>query len=124
MPQDQALAVEQWLSRLDPPTRTEVEQVEQVVTAADPRVRRAVKWGRLTYSLEGNWHHWLCAVAVSKRARRLVFHKGALLEDRSGLLDGDGRYVREIPLAEALRQGDGVADLVRSAIRHETDRMD
>ena len=121
MPQDQALAVEQWLSRLDPPTRTEVEQV---VTAADPRVQRAVKWGRLTYSLEGNWHHWLCAVAVSKRSRRLVFHKGALLEDRSGLLDGDGRYVREIPLAEALRQGDGVADLVRSAIRHETDMLD
>lgn len=98
MPQDQAVAVEQWPARLHPPTRTEVEEVEQVVTAADPRVQRAVKWGRLTYSLESNWHHWLCAVAVSRRSTRLVLHKGALLEDRSGL--------------------------VGSAIRHETDMLD
>lgn len=124
MPQDQAVAVEQWLARLDPPTRGEVEEVGQLVTEADPRMEQAVKWGRLTYSLEGNWHHWLCAVAVSKKATRLVFHKGVLLEDRSGLLDGSGRYVREVPLTEALRHRDDVTALVHSAVRHETDLLD
>jgi hypothetical protein len=124
MPQDQAVAVEQWLARLDPPTRAEVEQVGQVVTEADPRMEGAVKWGRLTYSLEGNWHHWLCAVAVSRKASRLVFHKGVLLEDRSGLLDGSGRYVREMPLAAALQNRDDVTALVRSAVQHETDMPD
>jgi hypothetical protein len=124
MPQDQTVAVEQWLANLDPPTRAEVEEVGQVVTETDLRMERAVKWGRLTYSLEGNWHHWLCAVAVAKKATRLVFHKGVLLEDRSGLLDGSGRYVREMPLAAALQHRGEVTDLVRSAIRHETDMLD
>jgi hypothetical protein len=124
MPQDQAVAVEQWLARLDPPTRAEVEQVGQVVTEADPRMAGAVKWGRLTYSLEGNWHHWLCAVAVSRKASRLVFHKGVLLEDRSGLLAGSGRCVREMPLAAALQNRDDVTALVRSAVQHETDLLD
>ena len=124
MPQDQAVAVEQWLSRLGSPTRAEVEEIGQVVTGADPRMEGAVKCGRLTYSLEGNWHHWLCAVAVSKKATRLVFHKGVLLEDRAGLLDGSGRYVREMPLSTALQHRDAVVDLVRSAIRHETDMLD
>jgi hypothetical protein len=124
MPQDQAVAVEQWLARLDPPTRAEVEEVGQVVTEADPRMEGSVKWGRLTYSLEGNWHHWLCAVAVSKKTPRLVFHKGVLLEDRSGLLDGSGKYVREMPLADALQNRDGVTALVRSAVQHETDMLD
>jgi hypothetical protein len=124
MPQDQAVAVAQWLARLDTPTRAEVEEVGQAVTETDPRMEGAVKWGRLTYALEGNWHHWLCAVAVSKKATRLVFHKGALLEDRSGLLDGSGRYVREMPLSAALQNSDAVVALVRSAIRHETDMLD
>ncbi|MGH3315492.1 MAG: DUF1801 domain-containing protein [Nocardioidaceae bacterium] len=124
MPQHQAVAVEQWLANLEPPARAEVEEVGQVVTEADPRMERAVKWGRLTYSLEGHWHHWLCAVAVSKRATRLVFHKGVLLEDRSGLLDGSGRYVREMQLAAALRHREDVTALVRSAVQHETDMLD
>jgi hypothetical protein len=124
MPQHQAVAVEQWLANLDPSTRAQVEEVGQVVTEADPRLEGAVKWGRLTYSLEGNWHHWLCAVAVSKKATRLVFHKGVLLADRSGLLDGSGRYVREMPLAAALQNRDDVVDLVRGAVQHETDLLD
>jgi hypothetical protein len=95
-----------------------------VVIEADARMERAVKWGRLTYSLEGNWRHWLCAVATSKKATRLVFHKGVMLEDRSGLLESSGRYVRELPLAVALRNRDDVVDLVRSAIQHETDMLD
>jgi hypothetical protein len=124
MPQDQAVAVEQWLASLDASTRAEVEEIGQVVSEADPKMEGAVKWGRLTYALEGNWHHWLCAVAVSQKATRLVFHKGVLLEDRSGLLHGSGRYMREMPLAAALQNRHDVTALVRSAITHETDMLD
>ena len=42
MPQDQAVAVEQWLVNLDPPTRADVEEVGQVVTGAD-LVRSAIR---------------------------------------------------------------------------------
>jgi hypothetical protein len=79
----------------------------------------AVKWRRLTFTVDADWHHWLCALAVSKQGVSLVFHKGVLLTDPKGLLRGDGRYVREIPYAEAVRHAEAVAALVREAVARQ-----
>jgi hypothetical protein len=102
-------------------TRVEVEEVAALISAVDPRLNQAIKWGRLTFAVEGNWHHWLCGIAVTKKTSNLVFHKGALLEDPEGLLRGTGQYVRQLPLATVQERPDAVTQLVRSAIEHETD---
>jgi hypothetical protein len=81
----------------------------------------AVKWGRLTFTADGNWHHWVCAVTASNN---LVFHKGVLLADPDGLLAGDGKYARQVSEARALAAPDAVAALVRDAIAHQTDMLD
>ncbi|MBN6039175.1 DUF1801 domain-containing protein [Amycolatopsis sp. 195334CR] len=97
------------------------DDLTALVGSADERLESAVKWGRLTFTLGGDWHHWLCAIAAPKSGTRLVFHKGVLLDDPAGLLAGSGRYVREIPAGIALDHPEEVRALIRSAIDHQTD---
>jgi hypothetical protein len=80
-----------------------------------------VRWGRLTFTADGDWHHWLCAVAATGKGAHLVFHKGALLADPAGLLTGTGRYTRQIPAKQALVTPGEVTALVREAIAHQRD---
>ena len=115
--------VQNWLLRLEPHSRGEVEEVAALVGQAAPQLSRAIKWNRLTFAAEGNWHHWLCAIAVTKKASNLVFHKGTLLEDPEQLLRGEGRYVRQLSLATARAHPTAVTGLVRSALDHETDML-
>jgi len=123
MAEDQRGALTDWLSRLEPRTRADVEEATALVKGVDPRLTQAIKWGRLTFAVEDNWHHWLCGIAVTQKRNSLVFHKGVLLDDPERLLDGTGRYVRQLPLASAGQHPTAVARLVRSAIAHETDSL-
>lgn len=116
--------VRDWLERLDPKARSEVDRLVDVVVGADPRVQQAVKWGRLTFTVRDDWHHWLCAVTVTRNGTKLMFHKGALLQDSSGLLQGTGRYLREAPYAVVEGSPDAVTTLVREAVRRQTDMLD
>jgi hypothetical protein len=116
--------IEIWLDQLPPERRAEAEELAgQVRAAADPsdELDEAIKWNRLTFTAGGNWHHWVCAVSVTKRAASLMFHKGVLLEDPHGLLEGDGRYLRGMSYARAHEDPDAVAALVRQAVSRQTD---
>lgn len=113
--------VDGWIEALGPERAREAEELAKLVRSADERIEQAVKWGRLTFTVEGNWHHWLCGVAVTRKGTKLVLHKGALLEDPDGVLDGDGRYLRELPLDRALARPDATRAVIRSAIAHQTE---
>jgi hypothetical protein len=113
-----------WLRRWTLDQQEQAVWLAGRVHAAGDGVAEAVKWGRLTFTVNGDWHHWLCAIAVSRREVRLVFHKGALLDDPAGLLQGEGRYVREIPHDRAAADPEAVTALVRQAIGHQTDMQE
>jgi hypothetical protein len=51
----------------------------------------------------------------------LVFHKGSLLDDPAGVLQGEGRYLRQLPHDQAAADPEAVTALVRQAIVHQTD---
>ena len=100
-----------------------VRWLAEHVHAAHDRIEEAVKWGRLTFTIDGNWHHWLCAIAVTRGSVNLVFHKGSLLDDPAGLLRGDGRYLRHVTYDDAVAHPEAVAGLLRQAIHHQTDML-
>jgi hypothetical protein len=113
-----------WLRRWTLDQQEQAVWLAGRVHAAGDGVAEAVKWGRLTFTVNGDWHHWLCAIAVSRREVRLVFHKGALLDDPAGLLQGEDRYMREIPHDRAAADPEAVTALVRQAIGHQTDMQE
>jgi hypothetical protein len=120
---DPQAEVARWLSGLEPSVREGVEVLAKIVTSADARMEQAIKWRQLTFTVGGNWHHWVCAIAATKKATKLVLHKGALLGDPHALLEGSGRYLREIPLERARENPDAVREIVRSAVDHQTDML-
>ncbi|MER6172755.1 DUF1801 domain-containing protein [Streptosporangium sp. NPDC001681] len=120
----QGPGVQSWLDGFDTRVRGQVEELSELVQGADPGLEQSIKWGRLTFTVAGNWHHWLCGIAVTKKGVKLVFHKGALLEDPQQILLGSGRYLREVPSEAAMRHAGAVVGIVRSSIAHQTDMLD
>lgn len=123
MPSSPPDGVEKWLGKYDAGQRERVSSLAATVRSAADDLQEAVKWGRLTFTAGADWHHWLCAVAVTKKDVSLVFHKGVLLADPAGLLTGDGRYVRKVDYDTASSRPDAVVALVRTAIEHQTDML-
>jgi hypothetical protein len=75
-----------------------VDTADELVRRIDglqPGLTRAVKWGRLTFALDGDYHHWLCAVGITRKTVKLSFHFGRLLDDPAGVLRTSGsEYLR------------------------------
>jgi hypothetical protein len=120
---DRPREVQDWLRQWSPDQQEQVEWLAGRVHAAGGGVAEAIKWGRLTFTVAGNWHHWLCAIAVTPQRVNLMLHKGSLLEDPAGVLAGEGRYLRQLPHDQAAADPQAVTALVRQAIVHQTDML-
>jgi hypothetical protein len=93
---DEQAIIDKHLPDLDEGRRPTVEHLIEVILGELPDAQHERKWGQLTFTREGDWHHWICAVSSTKQAVKLVIHKGALLADPHGAMEGDGRYTRTI----------------------------
>jgi hypothetical protein len=90
-----------------------------------PDAQHERKWGRLTFTREGDWHHWICAISSTKNAVKLVIHKGALLADPRGVMEGKGRYLRAIAFRSPEQiDADVVVPILREAADRQTQMLD
>jgi hypothetical protein len=111
-----------YFQELDERLRPTVERLIDVVLAVVPDAEHERKWGRLTFTRNGDWHHWLCAIAPGRKAVRLLVHKGALLADPTAVLEGDGRYLRAITFSSPDDvDADVVAPVLREAAARQTE---
>jgi hypothetical protein len=117
----QASAVDEFLRALDPRSRVLADVIVQIVeAAADFDV--AIKWRQLTFAIGGDFDHWVCAIAATKKQVNLTFHFGSLLTDRANALSGEGVFVRKIPFTSTDDMDAGViADLLHEAIERLPD---
>lgn len=85
-----------------------------------PDMDHAIKWRVPTFTVKGNWHHWLFSISQTKKGVTLNFHKGWLLADPEQVLQGDGKHLRQLvfTLPEQVHE-EVVASLMREAIRHQ-----
>jgi hypothetical protein len=100
--------------------------LETALLSWEPRLERAIKWRRPTFRLNGDWHHWLCAMQASGGAVHLWFHKGGLLDDEAGVLPSGGtsRYLRRLT-DRAPEEVDAsiIASLIADAVRHRREML-
>jgi hypothetical protein len=47
------------LPEIDERSRTTVERLIDLILDVLPDVQHERKWGRLTFTQEGDWHHWI-----------------------------------------------------------------
>jgi hypothetical protein len=62
----------------------------------------AIKWRQLLYGVQGDFHHWICAIAVSKSRVTLNFHFGSLLADpEEAFRSGSSTFMRMLDFETA-----------------------
>jgi hypothetical protein len=116
--------VDQHLPDLEPPWRSVAERLVEVILEALPEAQHARKWGQLTFTQDGDWHHWICAISPTRKVIKLVLHKGAMLDDPDSVLEGSARYTRSI----AFRAPDEidasvVVPILRQAAQRRTEML-
>jgi hypothetical protein len=79
-------ALEEYLSGVDPAAAPVVRALDEAVRAAHPGFDVAIKYRILTYALDADWRHWVCAVQATGKGVCLRFLYGVLLADPLGVL--------------------------------------
>lgn len=73
------------------PSDAEIRRVREIILSTDDRVEEAVKWSSPTFIFKGNIASFFMN---TKKLVSLMFHKGATINDPSGLFVRDGKEAR------------------------------
>ncbi len=73
------------------PMEQEIQRVREIILQADPKIEEGIKWKSPTFMYKGNIASFFMN---AKSFVSLMFHKGALLDNKHGLLEGDGKEAR------------------------------
>jgi hypothetical protein len=113
--------LDEFLARVRPGAAPTVVALDAAIRAAAP-LDSTIRWRQLLYGLEGDFHHWICAVAVSKSRVTLNFHFGALLADHEGVFrSGSSRFMR---LLDFETPGDVDVELIGRRITDALSRLE
>ena len=78
--------VDEFMAKLDHPFKAEVQAVREIIKNANKDITEEIKWNAPSFSYKGymaTFNLW------AKQHVHLIFHNGAILNDKSGLLQGD-----------------------------------
>jgi len=98
------------------------DQVLKTIGSSDKNLKSAIKWGKLTFAFKGDFHHWICAVAITKQSVNLTFHFGGILEDKNKkFVTGESFFLRKL----AYKDLDEVdPDVIKDFINQAIDKLD
>lgn len=89
--------ITEFLEPVPNPLRETAEKIILGITENFKELDYAVKWHQLTFGINRDFHHWICAVRPSQKSIGLVFHFGGLLEDKDQLfLKGESIFFRKL----------------------------
>jgi hypothetical protein len=75
----------------------------------------------MTYALDSDFHHWICAIATAKASVGLNFHFGGLLEDPQGVFKvGSSKFLRKIEYKSVKDVDEGV---ILNFLKQAVDRL-
>jgi hypothetical protein len=89
--------LQEFVQSAGPDFAAAVERIDAAIASTGLDLSQAIKWGQLTYARNGDFHHWICAVKITKKFVGLTFHFGGLLDDPAGvLIAGTSKFMRKI----------------------------
>jgi len=83
--------VDEYLQKKNHPMTAELQRVREIILETDDKVEETIKWSSPTFMYKGNIASYFMN---AKKFVSLMFHKGAFIEDKNGLLEGDGKESR------------------------------
>lgn len=83
--------VDHYLADKQHPLTKEIQAVRKIILETDPKMEECIKWSSPTFTYKGNMASFFMN---AKKMVSLMFHKGAILPNSSGLLEGNGKEAR------------------------------
>jgi hypothetical protein len=80
--------VDEYLLKKDHPMTAEIQKVREIILSTDDRIEETIKWSSPTFTYEGNMASFFMN---AKKFVSLMFHYGASMPNKSGLLVGEGK---------------------------------
>ncbi len=114
--------VDQFLEKKNHPLTKEIKKVRQIILETDNRIEEVIKWSSPTFMYKGNIASFFMN---AKKQVSLMFHKGATIPDKTGLLEGDGketRMARFSDLKDIEQKRDALQQVIREWIRMQDER--
>lgn len=108
--------VDEFLASKGHPLTAEIQRVREIIMQADDRMEETIKWSAPTFMYKGNMASFFMN---SKKQVSLMFHKGAILPNAQGLLQGDakeGRTAKFKDLEDIEAQKDALESVVKEWI--------
>ena len=91
--------IRQFLHNTPPHTQEIVNALMATLSSTKYNFDMAIKWGQLTFALDHDFHHWICAINITKTYVGINFHFGGLLEDpHNKFKAGTSRFLRKIEI--------------------------
>lgn len=91
LPENKSDEVNEWMLKLEHPFKTEMEAVRKIVMNANSAIAERIKWAAPSFFCIAGLDKTGMATFNHRQQKyvHLVFHNGIILNDRSGLLQGD-----------------------------------
>lgn len=91
--------VEEYLLNYIPEFREIANRLIGIIFSTSKDLSLAIKWKRLTFGFNDDFHHWICAIDITKNYVSVIFHFGGLLEDKKNLFKaGTSKFLRKLEI--------------------------
>ena len=83
--------VDEYLEKKAHPLTKEIQRIREIILGVHEKMEETIKWSSPTFMYKGNMASFFMN---AKKHVSLMFHKGAFMDDKTGLLQGDGKEGR------------------------------
>ncbi|MEQ9301929.1 MAG: DUF1801 domain-containing protein [Cyclobacteriaceae bacterium] len=114
--------VDSYLVKKEHPMTPEIQRVRAIILGVHPDISETIKWQSPTFIYKGNMASYFMN---AKKHVSLMFHKGAAINDSSGLLQGDGkegRVAKFSDMKEIESQKENLETVVKEWIRMQDEK--
>jgi uncharacterized protein YdeI (YjbR/CyaY-like superfamily) len=109
--------VDEYLKKKKHPLNDEIQLVREIILNVSDKIEEDIKWSVPTFMYKGNIASYFMN---AKKMVSLMFHKGAFIKDKSGLLEGDakeGRMARFTDLKDVKKKKKALENVIREWIK-------
>ncbi len=105
--------VTEFINKLDNPLKNEINAVREIILESSDKMVEDIKWSAPSFAYIDNM------ATFNPRAKKFVnltFHKGALIQDETGLLEGDkkeARVARFTDMKDVMQKKEALQQVVR-----------
>ncbi|MBK7811107.1 MAG: DUF1801 domain-containing protein [Saprospiraceae bacterium] len=119
-------SVTAFIQNLEPDFAKLIEAIRQLILSTDPEVGEQIKWNSPSFFYQGEMKAFnakeykrdIVVVNIRKGIALLVFPTGAIIEDQTGLLEGDYTDGRRLASFKNMKDIEDKGPALQQVIRH------